>query len=110
MRVLPILVQEPIFSTLMRFEGKSLPKVTDSGLCFAENRPKTQFLRDFIETWLSVELAGASQNMRVSPILSLLSLIFPQQKKVCVPTRNIGPTLLFPGFALLENDQKRTFA
>ena len=56
-----------IFSSGTRLLGKHLPKITDSGLYFAKNRPETHFLRDFMTTWLSVELAS-SQNMRVPPI------------------------------------------
>ena len=50
-----------IFSSNAQRLGKHLPKITDSGLYFAKNRPETHFLRDFMIIWLSVELAGRAK-------------------------------------------------
>ena len=46
-----------IFSSNAQRLGKHLPKITDSGLYSAKNRPETHFIRDFMILWLSVELA-----------------------------------------------------
>ena len=50
-----------IFSSGTWFLGKLQHKITDFGLCFTKNRPKTHFLRDFMIIWLSVELAGRAK-------------------------------------------------
>ena len=50
-----------IFSSDTRLLGNHLPKITDSGLYFAINRPETHFLCDFMMKWLSVKSAGRAK-------------------------------------------------
>ena len=81
-------------------------EITDSGLYFAKNRPETHFLRDFTIIWLSVELAGRAKIWGSHPQFRYWTSFFSDEY---ASETNISLDFTFPGFTLLENDQKCTF-
>ena len=95
-----------IFSSDTRLLGKSSHKITVSGLYFTKNRPETHFLRDFMIIWLSVELAGRAKIWGSHPQFRSSTPFFSTEH---ISKTNISLNSPFPGFTLLENDQKRTF-
>ena len=95
-----------IFSSSTRLLGNHLPKITDSGLYFAKTRPETHFLRDFMIIWLSVELAGRAKIWGSHPQFRSST---PFSSREHASKTNISLNFTFPGFTLLENDQKCTF-
>jgi len=82
-----------------------LPKITDSELSFAKNRPKTHFLRNFMIIWLSVELAGRAKIWGSHPQFRSST---PFSYRELTSKTNISLDFTFPGFTLLENDHKCT--
>ena len=86
--------------------GKHWHQITVSGLYFAKNRPETHFLRDFMIIWLSVELAGRAKIWGSHPQFRSST---PFSSREHASNTNISLNFTFPGFTLLENDQKRTF-
>ena len=95
-----------VFSSDTRLLGKIWHKSTVSGLRFTKNRPETHFLRDFMIIWLSVELAGRAKIWGPHPQFRS-STPFSSKKQAF--STNISLNFTFPGFTLLENDQKCTF-
>ena len=95
-----------IFSPRKCFWAIHLPKITDSGLYFAKNRPKTHFLRDFMIIWLSVELASRAKIWGSHPQFRFSTPFSSREHAI---NTNISLNFTFPGFTLLENDQKCTF-
>jgi hypothetical protein len=95
-----------IFSSDTRLLGKSWHKITVSGLYFTKNRPKTHFLRDFTIIWLSVELAGRAKIWGSHPQFRSST---PFSSREHASKTHISLNYTFPGFTLLENDQKCTF-
>ena len=83
--------------------GKHLHKNTVSGLYFTKNRPETHFLRDFMIIWLSVELAGRAKIWCSHPQFRYWTSFFSDEYAF---ETNISLDFTFPGFTLLENDQK----
>ena len=86
--------------------GKHWHQITVSGLYFAKNRPETHFLRDFMIIWLSVELAGRAKIWGSHPQFRSST---PFSSRDHARKTNISLRFTFPGFTLLENDQKRMF-
>ena len=95
-----------IFSSSARLLGNRLPKITDSGLYFAKNRPETHFLRDFIIIWLSVELADRAKIWYSHPRFRYWTSVFSDEH---ASKSNMNQNFPFPGFVLLENNQICTF-